>query len=317
MSAPVSYTESSFSGGTLVNNKAVTVDVQQGDLLVVNAVTEDFATAKVADVSTGAETWTLQQSVTISGNSGAYAFTAVAESTATLTVTTTLVNASSKAWGFGVSVYRSHGGVGVSDSATGSGVPELDLDVSEGSSVAAAIGDWNAIDGASRGWLSGFEEASYFRDPVAYSVYVGVADGLTAGTKQVGLSAPAGQKFSIVAVEVKAPAAVPAPVADAGADQTGIEPGATVTLHGSATNSPTSYVWTQQSGVSVALSDATAAEPTFTAPTSSSRLVLAFSLVATNAGGSSGPDTVLVTVLPQLEWLLLSDGWVPKVDTLF
>ncbi len=61
-----------------------------------------------------------------------------------------------------------------------------------------------------------------------------------------------------------------APVVDAGSDQTLHAGGGTVTLQGSASqtdNHNLSYSWVQTSGAPVTLSDATALQPTFTAPT--------------------------------------------------
>ena len=90
-----------------------------------------------------------------------------------------------------------------------------------------------------------------------------------------------------------------APVADAGANQT-VNEGATVTLSGSgsdADGSISSFAWTQTAGPGVALSDASAANPTFPAPLVDSDTVLSFSLSVTdNDGASSAPDTVDVTV---------------------
>ena len=91
-----------------------------------------------------------------------------------------------------------------------------------------------------------------------------------------------------------------APTADAGENQT-VGEGAAVTLAGSGTdpeNEALTYAWTQTSGQSVTLDDATAQGPAFTAPTELvSDAVLVFSLVVTDARGAiSQPDTVTVTV---------------------
>mgnify|MGYP000681113294 CR=1 FL=1 len=97
-----------------------------------------------------------------------------------------------------------------------------------------------------------------------------------------------------------------APTANAGPDQA-VEAGVLVTLDATGSSDPDpgdtlSYAWTQTSGDSVTLSDGTAAQPTFTAPTllsSDPAAILVFSLVATDLDGAvSASDTVSVTVSP-------------------
>ncbi len=91
-----------------------------------------------------------------------------------------------------------------------------------------------------------------------------------------------------------------APVADAGADQV-VNPNALVTLDGSGSTDPDgdlplAYLWTQTGGPAVTLSDATAVQPTFTAP--SDPTVLTFTLVVTDSLGLADPtpDEVVITV---------------------
>ena len=89
------------------------------------------------------------------------------------------------------------------------------------------------------------------------------------------------------------------PIADAGPDQA-VAPGDVVTLDGSGStdpdgNLPLTYAWTQTGGPSVTLSNATASQPTFTAPASPA--TLSFDLVVHDAlGAASTPDTVEIVV---------------------
>jgi hypothetical protein len=99
------------------------------------------------------------------------------------------------------------------------------------------------------------------------------------------------------------PGANSAPTANAGVDQTNIEPWVTVTLDGTGSSDPDlgdtiTYAWSQTGGTSVTLSDPTAAQPTFTAPGTIAGDTLTFSLVVTdNHGASSSADTMTVAVL--------------------
>lgn len=104
------------------------------------------------------------------------------------------------------------------------------------------------------------------------------------------------------AVSIPATATNIAPTANAGPDQTGVEPWSTVTLDGSGSSDPdgsiASYAWSQTAGPAVTLSG-TGATRTFAAPGTLAGATLTFSLTVTdNAGATSTADTVTVTVLP-------------------
>ncbi len=86
------------------------------------------------------------------------------------------------------------------------------------------------------------------------------------------------------------------PVASAGPDQD-VEGGTQVTLSGTATDLDDDalvYQWTQVSGPSVVISDATSAIATFTAPIAHSTLI--FELVVSDDESSTAPDSVTVSI---------------------
>ncbi|HMQ95770.1 MAG TPA: hypothetical protein PKD19_00985 [Candidatus Saccharibacteria bacterium] len=108
-----------------------------------------------------------------------------------------------------------------------------------------------------------------------------------------------------------------APTADAGPDQSNIEPGTTVTLDGTGSTTDigtiTSYSWTQTSGAPVVLSSTTAASPTFTAPLTVSSASLTFELTVTNSNSLTNTDSVTVGVLRSTELVRASGAWSPRL----
>ncbi|HEY0974574.1 MAG TPA: PKD domain-containing protein [Solimonas sp.] len=89
------------------------------------------------------------------------------------------------------------------------------------------------------------------------------------------------------------------PVADAGADQA-VNEGSAVTLDGSASSDPEAgaltYAWTQRSGPTVTLEDASTARARFTAPSVDADTALVFRLTVTDPEGASASDEVTITV---------------------
>ena len=91
------------------------------------------------------------------------------------------------------------------------------------------------------------------------------------------------------------------PVAEAGPSQV-VAPGDVVTLDATGSTDPNddalTYTWSQTSGTSVTLSDANAAQPTFTAPAAPATLVFE---VEADDGSLTGTDSVTVTVVTPTE----------------
>ena len=122
-----------------------------------------------------------------------------------------------------------------------------------------------------------------------------------------------------VSITVKAPSVAEPPVANASTDQSA-EANTTVTLDGSASTAPdgesiTQYQWTQVSGTSVTLSNASTASAQFTAPDLATDTALVFQLEVTASNGETATDTVTITVLANMSQSPVADfGTDQSVD---
>lgn len=193
--------------------RTVSVTVSTGDVLVIYGVTEaDHIT--LGTPTGGGLTYTLQQSVVVTDYCGVYVWTAVSASSQTYTLSITMAGGTAY-WGYSALRFSGSDGVGASSKTNVlSGAPSLALTTgADNSAVVAAVGDWNASDGASRTWRTVNSitptagnnlERTYARDASRATFYGAYwNDAATAGSKTTGLSAPSGQKYSIIAVEVE------------------------------------------------------------------------------------------------------------------
>lgn len=190
------------------------------DVIIVKATTEDGSKTLTTPTGGTGLTWTLQQSYTASSDVGLYVWTAVA--TAVNTGVTISVPRGSSSWaGMTVNRWSGSDGVGLSNKAqSATGTPSVAVTCSDNSALECIAGDWAAVDGTTRTWLTinsitptsgnGFE-TSYDRNAsfgTAYEAYWG--DVGAAGSKTAGLSAPAGMQWSTAAVEILGAAGGPA-----------------------------------------------------------------------------------------------------------
>jgi hypothetical protein len=206
ITAPTFVSENEVSSWTTTGASKATASfaVQTGDVLVAYGMTEDSPNS--LSVSGGSLTWTQQQLVNTSNYGRAYIWTATASSSTSITVTFT--RSGSGQYGGDVLVFRGSGGIGASSKTNTTGAPSLALTTTQSNSaIVVASVDWNAVSGSGRTWRTGagtLTETTYATDPAHGTFYGGYhANAGAAGSKTVGLSAPSGQQYAIVAVEVK------------------------------------------------------------------------------------------------------------------
>lgn len=156
----------------------------------------------------GGLTWTQQQFRKPSTSyCTAYLWSALASSAATFTTTITKVATDSALLGGNLLRFSGSDGIGASANNSANGAaPTLSLTTTQdNSAIVMLVLDWNGTSGA-RTYRTAdagtFTEMSYYQAGT-WTVQGGYyPDAGTAGAKTVGISAPAGQKYTIVAMEV-------------------------------------------------------------------------------------------------------------------
>jgi hypothetical protein len=199
---------------TTTSPKTVSVTTQAGDRVVVVAIAED-TTVTFSTPTGNSATYSLAQAVTTASNCAVSAWTATDATGGTnWTLSVTAVTAGSYYYGIIVYVFRGSDGFGNSGQAVSTGGPSLALTAAgDNSAIVGTSADWAAVDGTTRTWRTvnsitptagNGAEKLYFRDSARYTAYSAYwSDAGAAGSKTVGLSAPTGQTYALVAVEVK------------------------------------------------------------------------------------------------------------------
>ena len=195
-------------------------DAAAGDLLILVAAAAGPSPLTTwsggAPTNSGAAlTWTLVQSSTVASYSPVWAWVAGVD-TARTGMTVTLSQASgTQKWGMDLTLWRGGAAVGASAIATGSGAPSLSITTTAASSALLVFNaDYNAGSGSSRTWRTGAGTATelvYAYNAGSDATYYGAyhANAGTAGAKTVGLSAPTGQAFTLLAIEITPPTPTP------------------------------------------------------------------------------------------------------------
>jgi hypothetical protein len=194
-------------------------DVKQNDVLVAYSMVETFdvntANPTISDNTSGALTWTPQQSISVTDYSQVFVWTTIipADRNMTVSFSKVVIGGFVKFYGGGVITFRNSSGVGVStktnvDGTGGGGAPFLVIQTTQNNSAIVVVNaDWVALSGASRVWRTDaytLNETSYFNTSTRYTIYAGYHNNaIEIRNYGVGLLAPGLEKYSIVAIEIK------------------------------------------------------------------------------------------------------------------
>lgn len=206
----ISHVESVWN--TITATKTVSLVVQTGDVMVVGCVFEGSGDTFNVPTNDGAAlTWTQAQIDNTTVNiTRLGAWTATADSNRTIIVTGHPANGTTTRWGMYGRVWRGSVGVGNSNIAVNDTTANFSVGVTttqDNSALDLVSGDWAEIVGARTALTSGvgtFTEETSVDVAGVYFVETGFwADVGVTGAKTVGFSAPAGQTWSGIAVEIK------------------------------------------------------------------------------------------------------------------
>ncbi len=211
MAAPtyVNQYATAFNSSVSPKTAMSAVAINSGDVLVAVSATETAnGSARLGVTENGSASWVLQQNYFTENYTEVEINTYTATSNETITVT--IPNAIGNFFGGNVIRFSGSDGVGASNKAQGaSGSPSVSLTTTQANSAIVVIcGDWNANSGTQTFTNNFSGTPTDLTDYPGDSSHYGVAiayfpDAGAAGLKTIGMSAPTGQKWSIIAVEVK------------------------------------------------------------------------------------------------------------------
>lgn len=210
MTAPtfVAQYATAFNSNTSPKTAMSAVSINSGDVLVGVGAHENDHGAALAITENGSSSWVAAQGWQAYEYCETRGWTYVATANESLTVTF----AKSDSY-FGGNIVRFSGSSGVGSSAinTGtSGSPSVAITTTQdNSAIVVIVTDWNANSGTQTFTSNGGAGSptgltGYVGDSNHYGVAIAYyANAGTAGSKTVGMSAPTGQKWTIIAIEVK------------------------------------------------------------------------------------------------------------------
>lgn len=185
-----------------------------GDIIVVNMATEDSTIRMNAPTATGV-TFTQRVADITASQAWVAVFTGVVTGAGAKTVTATQ-SVTPSSW-----TLKLHGGVAVvcptadgyslagspvTTDTRGTGAPSAAMTCTANSLICAVSSDWAAVDGSGRTYRGTTTEDGYqFKSGVATAYFW--HQTASSGSNTIGLTAPAGQTFTVAGVEVLGPAA--------------------------------------------------------------------------------------------------------------
>lgn len=205
---------------TTTSQTTPSLSVSSGDILVGIGMINTGTGADITVSSSPTLTWTKQAANAATGGPGVWIYTAVASADGNVTFTVTPPSsiemvAALTAFGNAYAV-----GPNTGSGSNGSGAPTCNLTTTGAdSAIVAANGDWTGVSGTSRTWrtinantptAANSEEITYQLVGDAYYAAYWPDSGSIA-TVTPGLSAPSGQNYRIVAIEILAGPPPPPP----------------------------------------------------------------------------------------------------------
>ncbi len=217
MAAPtfVAQYATAFNASTSPKTAMSAVSISSGDVIVIVGAIEggqDAAGYPPAYTENGSASLANVTESTAADVAASSCATYIATASESITITAARGSSADGSWYFGANAIRFSGSSGVGNVVTGggSGSPSMSIITTQANSAIVVIfTDWNATTGTQTFTSNGGAGSAtlltgYPGDGVRYGAAIAYyADSGAAGAKTVGMSAPTGQKWRGIAIEVK------------------------------------------------------------------------------------------------------------------
>lgn len=196
--------------------KTVSITVAAGDTLVAYGSTADSTTTLATPTGGTGITWALQSSVVgFTNSSNCYMWTTTVASAQTFTFSITRTGSASFWWGFWVAKFSAVGGFGTPTAThiTTTGAPSLAITTTKANSnLIVGNVDFVPVSGTSRTWrtINGITPTAANSQELCYQFVTSnmtqygayYPNVVTPGAYTAGMTAPTGQTYSIIAMEI-------------------------------------------------------------------------------------------------------------------